>query len=49
LATHHPLVEKLRHALQQGRPRAGETPETAGFRQAEAILAMCHEAQSVDP
>jgi cobalamin-dependent methionine synthase I len=48
LATHHPLVEKLRHALQQGRPRAGETPETAGFRQAEAILAMCHEAQAID-
>jgi cobalamin-dependent methionine synthase I len=48
LTKNHPLVEKLRHALQQGRPRTGETPETAGFRQAEAILAMCHEAQSVD-
>jgi cobalamin-dependent methionine synthase I len=48
LPGNHPVVEKLRHALQQGRPRPGETPETAGFRQAEAILAMCHEAQAID-
>jgi 5-methyltetrahydrofolate--homocysteine methyltransferase len=49
LPKNHPLVEKLREALQQGRPHAGETPETAGFRQAEAILGMCHDARAVDP
>ena len=40
----HPMVHKLRHALQQGRVRNGESNELAGYRQAEAILAICHEA-----
>jgi 5-methyltetrahydrofolate--homocysteine methyltransferase len=40
----HPTVAKLREALEQGRPRAGETHETSGFRQAEAIMAICQEA-----
>ena len=35
-----PLIEKLRHALQQGRAQPGETQETAGFRQAEAVMAL---------
>lgn len=39
----HPMVEKLRGALAAGRPQAGETQETAGFRQAEAIMAICAE------
>jgi 5-methyltetrahydrofolate--homocysteine methyltransferase len=40
----HPTVMRLRHALEQGRPHAGETSETSGFRQAEAIMAICSEA-----
>jgi 5-methyltetrahydrofolate--homocysteine methyltransferase len=40
----HPMVVKLRHALAQGRAGDGETRETAGFRQAEAILEICREA-----
>jgi 5-methyltetrahydrofolate--homocysteine methyltransferase len=40
----HPVVGKLRAALEQGRPLAGETSETSGFRQAEAIMAICQEA-----
>ena len=40
----HPTVTKLRHALDRGRPHAGETHETSGFRQAEAIMAICSEA-----
>ncbi len=40
----HPMVTKLRDALEQGRPHAGETHETSGFRQAEAIMAICSEA-----
>jgi cobalamin-dependent methionine synthase I len=44
----HPMVAKLRHALDQGRPKKGETPETAGFRQAEAIMELCHHAAPVD-
>src|SRR5215469_12514957 len=34
----HSMVTRLREALEQGRPREGETPETSGFRQAEAIM-----------
>src|ERR1700691_2775227 len=37
----HPMVAKLREALEQGRPRDGETHETSGFRQVEAVMAMC--------
>jgi 5-methyltetrahydrofolate--homocysteine methyltransferase len=44
LPPHHPTVAKLRDALSQGRPREGETHETSGFRQAEAIMAICQEA-----
>lgn len=48
LAADHPLVAKLREALELGRTRDGETHETAGFRQAEAIMAICREAAAVD-
>jgi cobalamin-dependent methionine synthase I len=44
----HPMVAQLRDALEQGRPREGETQETSGFRQAEAIMAICNEALVVD-
>jgi 5-methyltetrahydrofolate--homocysteine methyltransferase len=37
----HPMVAKLREALEQGRPGEGETHETSGFRQVEAIMALC--------
>jgi 5-methyltetrahydrofolate corrinoid/iron sulfur protein methyltransferase len=36
-----PMVEKLRAALELGRARPGESQEVAGFRQAEAIMAIC--------
>lgn len=39
-----PMVEKLRAALAQGRALDGESQETAGFRQAEAIMGICAEA-----
>jgi 5-methyltetrahydrofolate corrinoid/iron sulfur protein methyltransferase len=48
LAKDHPMVARLRDALEQGRPREGETNETSGFRQAEAIMAICNEGQVVD-
>ena len=48
LAPDDPMVEKLRAALEQGRALEGETQETAGFRQAEAIMAICTEAAPVD-
>lgn len=44
----HPMVAKLRAALAQGRAAEGETQETAGFRQAEAIMAICAEAAEVE-
>jgi 5-methyltetrahydrofolate--homocysteine methyltransferase len=44
LPADHPMVAKLRDALEQGRPLEGETNETSGFRQAEAIMAICSEA-----
>jgi cobalamin-dependent methionine synthase I len=44
LPADHPVVTRLRDALEQGRPREGETHETSGFRQAEAIMAICQEA-----
>jgi len=43
-----PMVDKLRQALAQGRAAAGETQETAGYRQAEAIMAICSESIEVD-
>lgn len=48
LAKDHPMVARLRDALEQGRPREGETNEISGFRQAEAIMAICNEGQVVD-
>jgi 5-methyltetrahydrofolate corrinoid/iron sulfur protein methyltransferase len=44
----HPMVVRLRGALAQGRVTGDETHETAGFRQAEAIMAICNEAQVAD-
>ncbi|HVT73750.1 MAG TPA: dihydropteroate synthase [Lacunisphaera sp.] len=44
LPSDHPMVAKLRDALQQGRAADGESQETAGYRQAEAIMAICAEA-----
>jgi 5-methyltetrahydrofolate corrinoid/iron sulfur protein methyltransferase len=48
LPADHPMVDRLRHALAEGRPGAGETQETAGYRQAEAIMAICHDATPVE-
>lgn len=48
LPNNHPMVAKLREALELGRPRDGETDEISGFRQAEAIIAICREVQAVD-
>ena len=48
LAPEDPMVDKLRQALEQGRAQPGETQETAGFRQAEAIMAICTEAEPAD-
>ncbi|HVU33881.1 MAG TPA: dihydropteroate synthase [Opitutaceae bacterium] len=44
----HPMVAKLRAALEQGRAADGESQETAGFRQAEAIMAICAESEPAD-
>ncbi len=44
----HPMVEKLREALEQGRRGEGESAEMCGFRQAEAILNICREVEAVD-
>ncbi len=44
----HPMVAKLREALEQGRPHEGETHETSGFRQVEAVMAICSDAQEVE-
>jgi cobalamin-dependent methionine synthase I len=48
LPSDHSMVAKLRDALAQGRPQEGETVETSGFRQIEAIMAICSAAQAVD-
>lgn len=48
LPADHPMVEKLREALDQGRPQEGETSEISGFRQAEAIMGICREAEAFD-
>lgn len=45
----HPMVPRLREALAAGRALEGETQETAGFRQAEAIMAICTEAAPSEP
>ncbi len=44
----NPMVDRLRLALAEGRAKDGETQETAGFRQAEAIMAICNDAAPVD-
>ncbi len=43
-----PMIDKLRDALAQGRALEGESQETAGFRQAEAIMALCAEMDDDD-
>lgn len=44
----HPMVARLRQALAEGRAGEGETQETAGYRQAEAIMAVCNDAKPVE-
>jgi len=44
----HPMVAQLRAALAQGRAGKGESQETAGYRQAEAIMAICNDAAPVE-
>jgi cobalamin-dependent methionine synthase I len=48
LPPENPMVEKLRLALAQGRAGAGESQETAGYRQAEAIMEICNDAAPID-
>jgi 5-methyltetrahydrofolate--homocysteine methyltransferase len=48
LPKEHPMVIKLREALEQGRPRDGESHEISGYRQVEAIMALCTEAEILD-
>lgn len=38
-----PLVGQLRQALEDGRPREGESQEEAGYRQAESIMSIFQE------
>jgi cobalamin-dependent methionine synthase I len=44
----HPMVARLREALEQGRRGEDESSETSGFRQAEAIMMICREGEPVD-
>lgn len=44
----HPMVGRLREALEQGRPGKDETQEVAGFRQAVALIDICREADPVE-
>jgi 5-methyltetrahydrofolate--homocysteine methyltransferase len=44
----HPMVASLREALAQGRSQEGESSETSGFRQAEAIMNICRDTEAVD-
>ena len=48
LPRNHPMVQKLRHALDAGRAHEGESHESAGFRQAEVIMEICNLAESID-
>lgn len=48
LPTNHLMVDRLRQALALGRAQDGESSETAGFRQAEAIMAICNDAAPVE-
>jgi cobalamin-dependent methionine synthase I len=45
LPADHPLIEKLRRALNEGRAAEGESQETAGFRQAEAVMKIWSDGQ----
>jgi len=40
----HQTVERLKHALEEGRAQTGEDRETAGFRQAEAVMRIWDDA-----
>ena len=44
----HPMVASLQEALQQGRAAEGESQETAGFRQAEAVMNLWGNAEAGD-
>ena len=48
LPADHPMVARLRAALEQGRAGEGESQETAGYRQAEAIMAICNDHAPID-
>lgn len=48
LPADHPMVSRLRAALNEGRTVEGESQETAGYRQAEAIMAICNDAVPVE-
>jgi cobalamin-dependent methionine synthase I len=48
LASDHPMVTKLREALAQGQRQPGESVESSGFRQAEAILEICREVEALE-
>ncbi len=48
LPADHPMVDRLREALAAGRPQDGESQEAAGYRQAEAIMAICNDAAPVE-
>lgn len=48
LSPSHPMVARLREALEQGRRGEDESSETSGFRQAEAIMNICREGEPVD-
>ncbi|HEY1490624.1 MAG TPA: dihydropteroate synthase [Verrucomicrobiae bacterium] len=48
LPPNHLMVDRLRQALALGRAQDGESSETAGFRQAEAIMAICNDAARVE-
>jgi 5-methyltetrahydrofolate corrinoid/iron sulfur protein methyltransferase len=42
------FTERLRYALQQGKPADGESQETAGFRQAEAVMNIWSDMETED-
>jgi 5-methyltetrahydrofolate corrinoid/iron sulfur protein methyltransferase len=44
----HKMVEMLQHALDEGRASEGESKETAGFRQAEAVMGIWSQAEDGD-
>jgi 5-methyltetrahydrofolate--homocysteine methyltransferase len=44
----HPMVERLRQALAEGRARGDESHEAAGYRQVEAIMAICNGATPIE-